>query len=83
MPTKQVMLLQLWDELGVPHEEKRQEWGTCITIIGFDVDADSLQVTMPTAARTQLVQALRKFTVVGQRQSLHDFQHIAGWVNWL
>jgi hypothetical protein len=32
LPSKQVCLLQLWDEIGLPHEQKNQEFGTTLTI---------------------------------------------------
>jgi hypothetical protein len=82
MPAKQVRLLKFWDELGIPHEERKQEFGTTLTIIGFDVDPNALTITMPFQARTDLVTALRSFAHPGSRRSLHDFQSIAGWVNW-
>ena len=37
-PTDQTKLLELWDELGLPHEEKKQIYGPVIPFIGFDVD---------------------------------------------
>ncbi len=33
MPSKQVALLCLWDRLGIPHKEKKQVFGTPLTII--------------------------------------------------
>src|ERR1700685_2483771 len=35
LPSDQVALLQLWDEISLPHEEVKQICGTCIPIIGF------------------------------------------------
>ncbi|KAF9010553.1 hypothetical protein BDQ17DRAFT_1387786 [Cyathus striatus] len=35
MPAKQTALLSLWDDLGIPHEERKQIFGSSITIIGF------------------------------------------------
>lgn len=81
-PTKQVKLLQLWDELGVPHEEAKQVWGSRLTIIGFDVDANDMTITMPVAARSDLVVAIRAFASPGARHPLRDYQRLAGWMNW-
>ncbi|KIJ37836.1 hypothetical protein M422DRAFT_259710 [Sphaerobolus stellatus SS14] len=37
-PKKQVALLHLWDELGLPHNIKKQEFGSSLVIIGFHID---------------------------------------------
>ncbi|KIY44616.1 hypothetical protein FISHEDRAFT_21665, partial [Fistulina hepatica ATCC 64428] len=57
----QVRLLHLWDELGVPHERKKQEWGHSLTIIGFVVNVDEMSITMPDQSRRDLIAALRAF----------------------
>ena len=41
-PASQAVLLELWDELGIPHKEKKQNFRPKLTIIGIDVDADKL-----------------------------------------
>jgi hypothetical protein len=58
LPSKQCHLLQLWDELGIPHEEQKQEYGPVLTIIGFEVDANAMTVTMPTSSKAELTQAV-------------------------
>ncbi|KIY53833.1 hypothetical protein FISHEDRAFT_32373, partial [Fistulina hepatica ATCC 64428] len=77
-----ITLLQLWDYLGVPHEKRKQEWGTSLVIIGFLVDTNSMTITMPDQSRFDLIAALRSFAVPKQRRPLVEFQRIAGWVNW-
>ncbi|KAI5823363.1 hypothetical protein K523DRAFT_286898 [Schizophyllum commune Tattone D] len=81
-PAKQVGLLKLWDELGIPHEKPKQLWGSKLEIIGFEVDPNAMSVTMGVTARDDLIAALRAFAVDGQRRTLREFQTIAGWVNW-
>jgi hypothetical protein len=81
-PAKQTRLLQLWDELGIPHEQKKQVYGSPLSIIGFDVDPNSMTITMPAKSRSDLVTAIRDFSNTGQSQSLRDFQKLAGWINW-
>ncbi|KIJ38677.1 hypothetical protein M422DRAFT_176190 [Sphaerobolus stellatus SS14] len=56
LPAKQTQLLQLWDELGIPHEEPKQLWGTKLTIIGFDVDPNAMTITMPHQACMDLIE---------------------------
>ncbi|KIY52572.1 hypothetical protein FISHEDRAFT_34973 [Fistulina hepatica ATCC 64428] len=81
-PTKQVILLRLWDELGVPHERRKQEWGSSLTIIGFRVDVDEMSITMPDQSRHDLIAALRAFAIPKYRRPLVEFQRLTGWVNW-
>ena len=82
LPSKQVRLLLLWDDLGIPHEDAKQVFGSPLTIIGFDVDPNAMTITMPLRACTDLVQTIHAFAKHGQRCSLHDFQSLAGWLNW-
>ena len=46
MPTKQFRLLELWDELGIPHEEEKQLSGPSLPILGYNVDANAMTVQM-------------------------------------
>jgi hypothetical protein len=82
LPSKQAQLLSLFDELGIPHEERKQVFGSPLQIIGFDVDPNAMMITMPLAARDELVLAVRTFASPRQRRSLKDFQRLAGWINW-
>ena len=82
LPAKQTQLLQLFDDVGIPHEERKQVFGSPLQIIGFDVDPNSMTITMSKAARDELVTAIRAFANPRQRRSLRDFQWLAGWVNW-
>jgi hypothetical protein len=82
LPSGQVHLLQLWDEIGLPHEEEKQICGTCIPIIGFDVDPNAMTVKMSEAKKSELIDACTAFTVRGARKTLREFQRLQGWVNW-
>jgi hypothetical protein len=82
LPAEQVALLQLWDKIGLPHEEGKQISGTCIPIIGFDVDPNAMTVTMSESKKSDLVEACTAFTVRGARKTLREFQQLQGWVNW-
>ena len=46
MPSEQVAILQLWDEIGLPHENNKQISGPVIPCIGFDIDPNLMTVTM-------------------------------------
>jgi hypothetical protein len=81
-PTKQTRLLQLWDELGIPHDKEKQEFGSTLRIIGFVVDPNAMTVTMDSDQRKELVELIRVFAVAGKKRTLKEFQKIAGHVNW-
>ena len=86
MPTNQVKLLTLWDRLGIPHKEKKQLFGPKLTIIGIEVDANNLTLTLPEQNKLELISNLENFARTpeksGVRYSLREFQHLAGWFNW-
>ena len=83
LPSNQVRLLELWDEIGLPHEEQMQICGTCIPIIGFDVDPNTMTVKMLEVKKLELIDACTAFTVRGARKTSREFQRLQGWVNWL
>jgi hypothetical protein len=81
-PTNQTKLLLLWDELGIPHAEKKQIYGPVVPFIGFDVDPNTMTVSISDERRAQLIEKVRTFAKPGQRHSLRDFQSLAGHINW-
>jgi hypothetical protein len=82
MPEKQKRLLELWDELGIPHKPEKQLSGSKLTIIGFEVDPNAMTVTIPAKSRSELVEAIRAFANVGNRPTLHVVQNFHGWLHW-
>ena len=82
LPSDQVTLLQLWDKICLPHEASKQICGSCIPIIGFEVDPNAMSVKMSTAKRSELIIACTAFTVQGARKTLREFQKLQGWINW-
>ncbi|KAF8901689.1 hypothetical protein CPB84DRAFT_1846686 [Gymnopilus junonius] len=80
-PAKQTRLLSLWDELGIPHEEKKQIFGSVITIIGFEVDVNKMTFTMSSSSKADLLQAIDTF-LHGIKFSLHQYQSLTGHINW-
>ncbi|KAF8585148.1 hypothetical protein K439DRAFT_1646686 [Ramaria rubella] len=83
-PSKQVALLRLWDEIGLPHSKNKQEFRSSLIIIGFHVDPQAMSFTMPTESKTALISAICAFidTSLGQRKPLIEWQHLLGWINW-
>ncbi|THU82696.1 hypothetical protein K435DRAFT_872055 [Dendrothele bispora CBS 962.96] len=82
MPEKQVRLLQLWDELGIPHEKEKQLFGLILVIIGFEVDPNAMTITMPLSSKSDLINAIVIFAQYKQRRTLREYQQIGGWCNW-
>ena len=82
MPSNQVKLLQLWDEINLPHKETKQIFGSTLTNIGIQVDADSLSMTMPPNALTELITAIHDFITAKRKFALHKWQRLASWINW-
>ena len=86
MPSNQIKLLQLWDNLGIPYKEKKQISGKVLTIIGIEVDTNLLTLTLPPENKSELVTHLKDFARTpegnGVKYALKDFQRLAGWFNW-
>ncbi|OBZ76385.1 hypothetical protein A0H81_03642 [Grifola frondosa] len=85
LPTKQAQLLLLWDEIGLPHERKKQEYGPTLMVIGFIVDPNAMTVTLPDDSRQKLFETIDNFCHspgIHRRRSLADFQSLAGYANW-
>jgi len=57
-PTPQTTLLCLWDDLGVPHKEKKQIYGKELPIIGISVDPNALSFSLPSVAQERLITEL-------------------------
>lgn len=80
-PAKQVKLMQLWDQLGVPHSCTKQVSGRILAIISFDVDVNKMTATLPPASKEDLLSNLKVF-IASTRRPLTDFHQISGWSDW-
>lgn len=72
-------------QIGLPHNEDKQEYGEVLNIIGFRVNLNDMTITMPPEAKTDLILYLDKFVHNAhgsKRHELREFQRLAGWVNW-
>src|SRR5258708_14098899 len=61
MPSDQACFLNLLDELGVPHEDAKQQFGRLLDIIGLTVDLRDLSITMPSDSKSELARAICEF----------------------
>ncbi|KAF8576429.1 hypothetical protein K439DRAFT_1622877 [Ramaria rubella] len=84
LPEKQTQLLFLWDDLHIAHEERKQEFGVQLKIIGYFVDADLMWIKMDSSSKSDLLEAVHSFCNDKHIycRSLCDFQRMAGWINW-
>ena len=82
MPRDQVILLTLWDELGIPHKPHKQISGSPLTIIGISVDANELSLTLPEEAKALLMKELEWWCKPGRKEKLRRWFQLGGWMNW-
>jgi hypothetical protein len=78
LPAKQALLLELWDELGIPHEESKQLHGHSLTILGYDVDANKMTVGLPPEKKAAVVGMIRDVAHDGRSFTLEQLQSAAG-----
>ena len=81
LPTKQTQLLELWDELGIPHSEDKQLSGPTLPILGYEVDPNAMTVKVPNEKKAAVVQTLRSHARPGKPYTLNELQSVAGSVS--
>ena len=79
---EQVILLNLWDELGIPHKPHKQIYGSPIPIISISVGANQLSLTLSNEARKALIAELQWWCKPGRKEKLCRWYQMGGWVNW-
>jgi hypothetical protein len=85
LPSQQVRLLDLWDDIGLPYEDRKQEFGPTLRIICFIVDPNAMTIIIPDDARSKLLSSIADFiNTVGtnRRRTLREFQVLASYANW-
>lgn len=82
-PSRQVQLLIFWDEILCPYEDKKQESGVTLKIIGFWVDIIRGSISLSSESIEALVIDISTFLSSPNRKAaLRDWQHLAGSLNW-
>ena len=88
LPSNQVRLLQLWDDIGLPHDREKQEYRRTLVITGFLVDPDAMSISLSSDRLLELVSAVTDFVFgspargEGRRHKLRDWLHLVGWMSW-
>ncbi|EMD38026.1 hypothetical protein CERSUDRAFT_113137 [Gelatoporia subvermispora B] len=84
-PKNQARLLKLWDELGIPHDQKKQLHGSELTILGLSVDPNAMIVSLSPEGKESLEKEMSKFCDPEFRdrsRSLVECQQLIGRINW-
>jgi hypothetical protein len=82
-PEQQTRLLELWDEVGIPHKQKKQVYGSLLAVLGIDVDVRNLTFTLPAESKDRLSKELTAWSKKGVRKRVREWQQLAGWINWV
>lgn len=61
VPSQQAHLLDLWDDIGLPYEDMKQESGSVLHTIGSDVDPNAMTVTIPDDMCTKFLDCIANF----------------------
>ena len=82
-PKRQVQLLLLWESLACPFEDRKQDHGEQLKIIGFWVDINLSTISIPPPSITDLVKKIEDFLGTSNRKpSLRAWQCLRGYLNW-
>ena len=81
-PTAQMKLLKLWYKLSIPHGKKKQVYGPVIPYVGFDVDPNTMTISLSDDCQAKLIAKVLDFSKVGKHCSLLEFQWLSGHINW-
>ena len=83
-PRSQTQLLMLWDEIGCPWKEAKQEHGLQLKIIGFYVDINCGTLTLTDESVAEILSTVRVFlATLGWRPSLREWLRVGGHLNWV
>ena len=83
-PRPQARLLILWDEIGCPWKEKKQEFGLELEIIGFHVDINRGTLTLTDESISEVVTIVHAFLdTPGRRPPLREWLRVGGHLNWV
>jgi hypothetical protein len=83
MPARQAKLLSFWEYISCPFDDKKQEHGVSIKIIGFWVDISQGTISLPPPSAIDIGDKINTFLATPDRKPrLIDWQHLAGHLSW-
>ena len=82
LPSQKTCLLELWDEIRIPHRRKKQIHGEQIMILGIKVDVNEMTFMLIQEACDQLKQELEEWCQRGVQRKVREWQRVARWINW-
>ncbi|KAF8241000.1 hypothetical protein L208DRAFT_1229583 [Tricholoma matsutake] len=80
-PPQQAQLLILWEHISCPFEDKKQNHGELLKIIGFWVDANQGSISLPPSSVSDLISKIDSFS--SWNPTLREQHCLAGHLNWL
>ncbi|KIJ92812.1 hypothetical protein K443DRAFT_113006, partial [Laccaria amethystina LaAM-08-1] len=79
-----VQLLLLWEHISCPFEDKKQDHGEVLKIIGFFADINRGSITLTQESIDNVISKIHVFLATPDRQPrLHDWQRLDGHLNWI
>ena len=81
-PQDQTTLLNLWDELGIPHKENKQVFRSPLPVIGINVNTNRMSLSLPEEAKRRLCKELKFWSEKGKKEKVKHWYRMGGWVSW-
>jgi hypothetical protein len=81
LPRDQFLTLRMWQYLGIPFSWEKQLEGTRIPILGMDVDASNMSITLNDEAKEDLQDTIDQF-LARDRPVLSEWWRLLGHLNW-
>ena len=83
-PRRQVQLLVLWDFISCPYDDRKQEHGVTLKIIGFWVNSLIGSISLTPDSISDIVSKIDLFIETKDRQPpLREWLKLAGHLNWM
>lgn len=75
--------LDLCDRIGLECDPSKNEFGSRVTITGFDVDFESGTLSQPEDKRQELLSYLATWTATDRPHALREWAQLRGYLNWV
>jgi hypothetical protein len=82
-PKRQVQLLLFWEAISCPFEDKKQEHGPEVKVIGFWIDINRGSISLSPSSIADIINKINIFLTKSRNPALRDWQCLGGHLNWL